>query len=97
MKTLKRIAIVGGGTAGLVTALILKTRFPSFDIDVIRSEKIGIVGVGEGSTEHWTAFMDFIGAHYFDIVKECDSTFKSGILFKGLRYVYVCLLNSNNK
>ena len=82
MKTVKRIAIVGGGTAGLVTALILKTRFPSFNIDVIRSEKIGIVGVGEGSTEHWTAFMDFIGAHYFDIVKECDSTFKSGIMFK---------------
>lgn len=78
----KKIAIVGGGSAGLVSALILKTKFPSWNIDVIRSEKIGIIGVGEGSTEHWTAFMDFVGIHYFDLVKECDATFKSGIMFQ---------------
>lgn len=78
----KKIAIVGGGSAGLVSALILKTKFPTWTIDVIRSEKIGIIGVGEGSTEHWTAFMDFVGIHYFDLVKECDATFKSGIMFQ---------------
>lgn len=78
----KKIAIVGGGTAGLVTALILKTKFPFWEIDIIRSEKIGTIGVGEGSTEHWTAFMDFVGIHYFDLIKECDSTFKSGIMFQ---------------
>lgn len=78
----KKIAIVGGGSAGLISALILKTKFPSWDIDLIRSEKIGIIGVGEGSTEHWTTFMDYVGIHYFDLVRECDATFKSGIMFQ---------------
>lgn len=81
-KKLQRIAVVGGGTAGFVAALILKTSFPTMTVDVIRSKKIGIIGVGEGSTEHWTAFMDFIGVNYKDVIRSCDSTFKAGILFK---------------
>ena len=40
-----KIAVVGGGTAGFVSALILKTSFPNFEIDVIRSTKIGTIGV----------------------------------------------------
>ena len=53
MKDIKKIVVVGGGTAGMVSALILKSRFPSMQIDIICSKKIGIIGVGEGSTEHW--------------------------------------------
>jgi len=52
-----KIAIVGGGTSGLVTALILKQDNPKFHIDLIESKKIGIIGVGEGSTEHWSTFI----------------------------------------
>ena len=61
---MKKICIVGGGTAGLVTALILKTRFSSLQIDIIKSDKIGIIGVGEGSTEHWKEFANFVGCTY---------------------------------
>ena len=46
--TLNKLTIVGAGTAGLVTALIFNARFPYFDIRVIKSDKIGIIGVGEG-------------------------------------------------
>lgn len=83
MNPLKKISVVGGGTAGFVAALILKTRFPGIEIEVIRSKKIGIVGVGEGSTEHWNEFMNYIGVNYRTIIRECDSTFKCGIMFKG--------------
>lgn len=79
---IKKIAIVGGGTAGLVTALILKTKFTNIDVDIIRSEKIGIIGVGEGSTEHWSDFMQFVGIDVRTLIKETDATFKSGIMFK---------------
>lgn len=82
LRTVNKLAVVGGGTAGFVAALILKTKFPNMHIDVIRSSKIGIVGVGEGSTEHWTNFTDFVGLDYTTVVKECDATFKSGIMFK---------------
>ena len=55
-QTFNRITIVGGGTAGLATALIFNVRLKS-QIRIIKSDKIGIIGVGEGSTEHWDDFM----------------------------------------
>jgi tryptophan halogenase len=78
---IKKIAVVGGGTAGLIAALILKTRFENIDIDVIHSKNIGIVGVGEGSTEHFRNFMEYVGIDQYSIIKECDATYKMGIMF----------------
>lgn len=80
MKHVKKIAIVGSGTAGLVAAIILKIRL-DVEIDIIYSDKIGIIGVGEGSTEHWKDFSDFVGFHHSEFVKECDATYKLGIMF----------------
>ena len=79
---LNKIIIVGGGTAGLVTALILKTRFSSLQIDIIKSDKIKIIGVGEGSTEHWKEFADFVSITIKELITETDATFKGGIMFE---------------
>ena len=81
MKNPKSICVVGGGTAGLVAALILKKSYPSLKVDIIESSKIGIIGVGEGSTEHWKTFMDFMVMDKKDMLKSCDATFKAGIMF----------------
>jgi flavin-dependent dehydrogenase len=75
-----KILVVGGGTAGLISALILK-KFLNVQVDVVYSKNIGIVGVGEGSTEHFNDFMQFVGIDQLQILKECDATFKSGIMF----------------
>lgn len=83
MNKLETISIVGGGTAGFTAALILKTRFPHIDVSVIRSKKIGIIGVGEGSTEHWNEFMKYIDVPFQAVIRHCDATFKCGIMFKG--------------
>ena len=75
------ITIVGGGTAGLITALILNQRL-SDKIRVIKSDKIGIIGVGEGSTEHWSHFMKAINLDSWELIRKTDATCKLGIYFK---------------
>ena len=77
-----RILVVGGGTAGFISSMMLKTRFPHYDIDMVCSKKIGIIGVGEGSTEHWTDFARYVGIDAAEMIKETDATFKIGIMFK---------------
>jgi tryptophan halogenase len=45
-----KIVIVGGGTAGWITATMLKKYTDFSDITLIESTKLGIIGAGEGST-----------------------------------------------
>lgn len=78
-----KIGIVGGGTGGLVTALILKCRFSHLKIDIIKSDKIGIIGVGEGTTEHWHQFMNFCEISLKELLTETGATFKYGVMFEG--------------
>ena len=80
MKQVKSLTVVGGGTAGLIAALILKDR-SSLDVNLVYSSNIGIIGVGEGSTEHFKDFMEFVGIKPSEIIKECDATFKIGVMF----------------
>ena len=44
----KKIVIVGGGTAGWLSALFAQQNLPSTDITLIESDEIGILGAGEG-------------------------------------------------
>jgi tryptophan 7-halogenase len=79
---IKSTCILGGGTSGLITALVLKKWYPTMDIKLIESSTIGIVGVGEGSTEHWATFMRTVGITFKELMLETDATFKSGIKFE---------------
>ena len=81
MKNVKKLLVVGGGTAGLISALILKKRL-NIQVDLVYSKNVGIVGVGEGSTEHWREFMQFMHLDLYTVIKECDATYKAGIMFK---------------
>ena len=78
---MEKIIIVGGGTAGLVAAIIIKTLHPTIDVTVIKSSDIGIIGVGEGSTEHWAQFMRTANISIEELLEETGATFKTGIKF----------------
>lgn len=76
------IIVLGAGTAGLVAALMVKEKYPLYNVTIIKSGDIGIIGVGEGSTEHWRQFMEFIGIDPFELIYKTKATVKIGILFK---------------
>lgn len=80
--SVKQLTIVGSGTAGLINALTLKSCFQHLEVIVISSSDIGIIGVGEGSTEHWTTFEKLAFIDRAEMVRETEATFKFGIRFK---------------
>lgn len=78
----KSINVLGGGNAGLMSALYLKTATPAWDIKLIKSKKIGTIGVGEGSTEHWSKFAQAVGITITELMEHCGATIKVGIKFE---------------
>ena len=58
MKKIKSIRIVGGGSAGWMTAAALITHRPDIDIRVIESPKIPTIGVGEGTIGPFRKFLE---------------------------------------
>jgi len=73
------ITILGGGTAGLVTALIVKKTFPKYNITIIKSDTIGVIGVGEGSTHHWRQFTTYCNISTSELLRETEGTLKRSI------------------
>ncbi len=77
----KNIVVVGGGSAGWLTALTAKKKYPDLNVIVIESKDIGILGAGEGSTPYMPAFLETLDISFEDLVKNCDATVKNGIKF----------------
>jgi tryptophan 7-halogenase len=80
---IKRIAIVGGGTAGWMAASILARALPGTGtvISVIESPDIGTVGVGEATIPPIVDLLRFLNINEADFVRHTQATYKLGIKF----------------
>lgn len=78
---IKKITIIGGGTAGWLTALFCENKIKNAEITLIESSEIGILGAGEGTTPHFISFVNDLGITIPDIIKHAKGTIKNGILF----------------
>lgn len=80
----KQVVIIGGGSAGWITASIFAhvwQRLP-VEITLIESESIETIGVGEGSTPALKGFFDHLGIPENVWMPRCNATYKCGIRFR---------------
>jgi tryptophan halogenase len=79
---IRSVAIIGGGTAGWMAASALAKSFGNkLQIELVESEQIGTVGVGEATVPHLSAFNALLEIDEADFVRETKGTFKLGIQF----------------
>src|SRR5579872_5008409 len=82
---IRRVLIVGGGTAGWMTALILARSLAEHGVEItlVESPTVGIIGVGEGSTPWLRGFFDSLDIEESQWMPACHATYKCGITFEG--------------
>lgn len=87
-KQIEHIVIVGGGTAGWLTAGRIAAQFPAsgarrVSVTLVESPTVKTVGVGEGTWPTMRTTLMKMGVSESDFIRCCDATFKQGAKFKG--------------
>ena len=75
------ISVLGGGSAGWMTALLVQSYYPLASVSLIESDEIGILGAGEGTTTTFIDFLEKINVPVSALIKNCKATIKQGIRF----------------
>lgn len=87
-KEIKKIVILGGGSAGWLTAGIIaadhKTAVSGgLEIVLVESTEVNPIGVGEGTWPSMRATLKKIGISETELIQKCEASFKQGTKFQG--------------
>ncbi|MBR9911450.1 MAG: tryptophan 7-halogenase [Gammaproteobacteria bacterium] len=85
-RPIKSIVVVGGGTAGWLTAGRIAAEHNSgsdngIEVTLVESPNINIIGVGEGTWPTMRSTLIKLGISETDFIRQCDATFKQGAKF----------------
>jgi tryptophan halogenase len=79
---IQRVLVLGGGSAGFLAAISVKIKLPAFDVRVVRSQALGVIGVGEATT---FAFPNYLHGRLRiepgEFHRQAQPTWKLGIRF----------------
>lgn len=82
----QRVVIVGGGTAGWMTAASLKAQFKDrLAVTLVESENVSTIGVGEATFSTVRRFFESLGLEEREWMPECHATYKLAIRFENWR------------
>jgi tryptophan halogenase len=84
--TVKKVVVVGGGTAGWMSAALLKRVLgEQVDIELVESEDIGVIGVGEATIPPIQHVNSVLGIDEAEFLRETKATIKLAIRFENWR------------
>ena len=83
-KSIQKIVVLGGGTAGWMSAaLIKKTLGNAVHVELVESEQIGAVGVGEATIPPIQLVNSVLGINEAEFLRDTKATIKLAIKFEG--------------
>jgi tryptophan halogenase len=81
-RPIRSVAVIGGGTAGWMSAAAISKSFGSdIQVQLVESEEVGTIGVGEATVPHLSAFNRLLEIDEAEFVSQTQGTFKLGIMF----------------
>lgn len=80
---IRKVVILGGGSAGWLTAGLVAAECPGLEVVLIESPEVGTIGVGEGTWPTMRSTLNKIGISETIFIRDCFASFKQGSKFAG--------------